>query len=83
VQNASLWRALLRVEKTIVEDIEYDEDEQLLGASCSAAGPARARSRCGRCDRRSPAYDRGEGRRRWRALDSGRSGWRSKQQHRG
>jgi transposase len=32
VQNATLWRALLGVEKTIVEDIEYDEDEQLLVA---------------------------------------------------
>src|SRR6266545_3605633 len=32
---------------------------------------ARARGRCGRCQRRAPAYDRGEGRRRWRALDLG------------
>jgi transposase len=71
VQNATLWRALLRVEKTIVEDIEYDEDEQLLVAHVRLRARARARSRCGRCDRRSPAYDRGEGRRRWRALDLG------------
>lgn len=27
--------------------------------------------RCGRCDRRSGLYDRGDGRRRWRALDAG------------
>ena len=71
MQNATLWRALLRVEKTIVEDIEYDEDEQLLVAHVRLRARARARSRCGRCDRRSPAYDRGEGRRRWRALDLG------------
>jgi transposase len=71
VQNATLWRALLGVEKTIVEDIEYDEDEQLLVAHVRLRARARARSRCGRCDRRSPAYDRGEGRRRWRALDLG------------
>ena len=32
---------------------------------------ARARDRCGRCGVRSPGYDRGEGRRRWRALDLG------------
>jgi len=32
---------------------------------------AKARGRCGRCGRRSPRYDRGEGRRRWRALDLG------------
>ncbi len=71
MQNATLWRALLRVEKTIVEDIEYDEDEQLLVAHVRLRARARARSRCGRCDRRSPAYDRGQGRRRWRALDLG------------
>lgn len=32
---------------------------------------ASERGRCGRCGRRSPGYDRGEGRRRWRALDLG------------
>jgi transposase len=31
----------------------------------------RQRYRCGRCDRRCPRYDAGEGRRRWRALDLG------------
>jgi hypothetical protein len=31
----------------------------------------RARGRCGLCDRRSPGYDLGDGRRRWRALDLG------------
>jgi transposase len=69
VQNATLWRALLGVEKTVVEVIEFDEDEQLLVAHVRPR--ARARARCGRCGRRSPAYDRGEGRRRWRALDLG------------
>jgi transposase len=71
VQNATLWRALLGVEKTVVEDIEFDEDEQLLVAHVRPRARARTRARCGRCERRSPAYDRGEGRRRWRALDLG------------
>jgi transposase len=71
VQNATLWRALLGVEKTVVEDIEFDEDEQLLVAHVRPRARARARARCGRCQRRSPTYDRGEGRRRWRALDLG------------
>ena len=31
----------------------------------------RERGRCGLCGRRSPGFDRGEGRRRWRALDLG------------
>lgn len=71
MQNATLWRALLGVEKTVVEDIEFDEDEQLLVAHVRPRARARARGRCGRCQARSPAYDRGEGRRRWRALDLG------------
>jgi transposase len=71
VQNATLWRALLGVEKAVVEDIEFDEHEHLLVAHVRPRARARARSRCGRCGRRSPAYDRGEGRRRWRALDLG------------
>ena len=69
MQNATLWRALLGVERTVIEGIEFDEDEQLLVAHVRPL--RRARGRCGRCGRRSPAYDRGEGRRRWRALDLG------------
>ena len=53
----------------MVEDVEFDEDEQLLVASVRPH--ARGRGRCGRCGRRAPAYDLGEGRRRWRALDLG------------
>ncbi len=30
MQNATLWRARLEVEKTVVEDIEFDEENQLL-----------------------------------------------------
>jgi transposase len=71
VQNATLWRALLGVEKTVVEEVEFDEDEQLLVAHVRPRARARSRARCGRCQRRSPAYDRGEGRRRWRTLDLG------------
>ena len=71
MQNATLWRALLGVEKTVVEEVEFDEDEQLLVAHVRPRARARSRARCGRCQRRSPAYDRGEGRRRWRTLDLG------------
>lgn len=69
MQNATLWRALLGVEKTVVEDIEFDEDEEVLVASVRPQRPARGR--CGICRRRAPWYDRGEGRRRWRGLDLG------------
>jgi transposase len=69
VQNASLWRSLLGIERAVVEEIEFDENEQLLVAHVRPRKGARRR--CGRCQRRSPWYDRGEGRRRWRALDLG------------
>jgi transposase len=71
VQNATLWRALLGVEKAVVEDIEFDEEAELLVAHVRPRARARTRAGCGRCGRRSPGYDRGEGRRRWRALDLG------------
>lgn len=69
MQNATLWGALLGVEKTVVEDIEFDEEAGLLVAHVRPRKGARGR--CGRCRRRAPAFDRGEGRRRWRALDLG------------
>ncbi len=69
MQNATLWRALLGVEKTVVEDVEFDEDEQVLVAHVRPA--RRVSRRCGRCQRRCAWFDRGEGRRRWRALDLG------------
>ena len=69
MQNATLWRALLGIEKTVVEDIEFDEDAGVLVAHVRPT--RRSSARCGRCGRRSPGYDHGEGRRRWRALDFG------------
>lgn len=69
MQNATLWRALLGVEKTVVERVSLDEDEQLLVADVRPQ--MRARRRCGRCGRRCPSYDGGQGRRRWRSLDLG------------
>jgi len=69
VRDVSLWRALLGVEKTVIERVEFDEDAELLVAHVRPTG--RARSRCGVCGRRRPGYDPGEGRRRWRSLDLG------------
>ena len=56
------------VEGGVVEDVSIDWD----GAVVLHARPrARRAARCGVCGRRSPGYDRGAGRRRWRALDLG------------
>ena len=52
----------------VVEDVDLQEDGVVVVHARPRAGE---RGRCGRCGRRSPGYDRGEGRRRWRALDPG------------
>ncbi len=69
MQNVTLWRGLLGVEKTVLERVELDEGEEVVVAHVRPR--KRARSRCGRCGRPGPGYDQGEGRRRWRALDLG------------
>ena len=69
VQDARLWRTLLGVEKTVVESIDFDDGGGALIASVRPTGSIR--NRCGICRRRSPKYDQGQGRRRWRALDLG------------
>lgn len=69
MRNARVFRALLGVENTVIEGVEFDEVEQLLVARVR---PARGvRGRCGVCRRRCAGYDGGEGLRRWRALDAG------------
>ena len=80
MRNARVWRALLGVEKTVVEWVEFEglddgdasddrEDAGLLVAGVRVTRAAR--SRCGLCRRRCGRKDAGEGRRRWRALDLG------------
>jgi len=44
VQNATLWRALLGVEKTVVENIEFDEDEAVQASHPRHSGPTPALS---------------------------------------
>ncbi len=68
--RASVWRATLGVDAaTVIEAVDYDD---LAGAIVASVRPRRAtKRRCGACVRRSPGYDQGEGRRRWRTLDLG------------
>ena len=65
-----VWKMLLGLcDRTILEDVEYDED---VGAIVAHVRPKRPKhKRCGRCGKRAPGYDDGEGRRRWRTLDLG------------
>ena len=69
VRGSRVWARLLGVDKAVVEDVEFDEDAQVLVGHVRAY--RRERRRCGVCRRRSPGYDAGEGRRRWRGLDLG------------
>jgi len=69
VRGSRVWAGLLGIEHVTVESVEYDEDAGLVVAHVR---PSRTRrDRCGRCRKRSPRYDSGEGRRRWRTLDLG------------
>lgn len=69
MRNGRVWAGLLGVERVVVERVDYDEAERLVVAHVR---PSRSRrGRCGRCGRRCRGYDRGAGRRRWRALDLG------------
>jgi len=47
VREISLWRAVFGVEKTVIEDVEFDEGENIIVASVRPV--ARQRGRCGRC----------------------------------
>ena len=70
MQEVSLWRVLLGVEKsTVIEDIEYDPDDEIVVAHVRPS--KRLKPRCGVCEHWCGRYDQGEGRRRWRALDLG------------
>jgi transposase len=69
VQNNRVWERACGLVRTVVEGVRYDESAEAIVVSVRP--DAKARGRCGRCGRRSPGYDSGDGRRRWRALDAG------------
>lgn len=73
MRNARVLLALLGVEQTVLENVEFGSDGG--GESGCVVFHVRpsvvARRRCGACRRRCARYDSGEGRRRWRALDLG------------
>lgn len=69
MRNARVWQQVFRLARTVIEAVVFDED---IGAVVVSVRPRKGASRrCGRCGRRGPWFDRGEGRRRWRALDLG------------
>jgi transposase len=69
VRNTSVWQRLLGLARTVVEGVVFDEDVEAVVVSVRPRKGAR--QRCGRCGTTASWYDRGDGRRRWRALDVG------------
>jgi transposase len=68
VRSRRVWARLLGVQRAVIEDVLIGSE----GAVVVVVRPSwRERDRCGICRRRSPGFDLGEGRRRWRALDLG------------
>jgi len=68
VRRTRVWARLLGLQRAVVEDVYRGGEGELV----VAVRPSwRERDRCGACRRRSPGFDLGDGRRRWRALDLG------------
>ena len=66
----SVWARMLKLERTtIVKDVSFDDAANAIVVHVRPS--KHAKGRCGECGRRAPWYDRGDGRRRWRALDLG------------
>ncbi len=68
VRGTRVWARLLGLQRSVVEDVVIGTEGEVV--VCVRPG-WRERDRCGVCRRRSPGFDLGEGRRRWRALDLG------------
>ena len=70
MRNAKVWAGVLGVERsTVLDGVEFDDETGV--AVFSVRLRKGAKGRCGRCQRRCPGYDQGEGRRQWRAPDLG------------
>jgi transposase len=68
VRTGRVWGRLLGLGAAVVEGVNCGDEGNVL----VAVRPRwHERDRCGVCRRRSPGFDLGEGRRRWRALDLG------------
>lgn len=68
MRGIRVWARLLGLRRAVVEDVTIGSEGEVI----VAVRPSwRERDRCGVCRRRSPGYDLGEGRRRWRGLDLG------------
>lgn len=68
MRGIRVWARLLSLQRAVIEDVQIGDEGEVV----VLARPGwQERDRCGLCRRRSPGFDMGEGRRRWRALDLG------------
>ena len=68
MQSKRLWARVVGVDRRVVIESVSEETDTVVVACRLRKNAAR---RCGHCGQRAGRYDRGEGRRRWRALDAG------------
>ena len=69
---SNVWRKIVGVDRgVVIEDVEVEEDGEEEVVVVHVRLRKDRRRRCGRCGKRAPGYDQGEGRRRWRSLDLG------------
>ncbi|MGH2981430.1 MAG: ISL3 family transposase [Solirubrobacterales bacterium] len=68
MRGTRVWAGLLGLGRAVVEDVWMGDEGEVVAA---VRPNWRERDRCGVCRGRSPGFDLGEGRRRWRALDLG------------
>ena len=68
MRGTRVWARLLGLQRAVIEGVWIGGEGEVV--VCARPG-WRERDRCGICRRRSPGFDLGDGRRRWRALDLG------------
>jgi transposase len=71
VRSSRLWAKLLGCENSVIEDIGQEQGPAGPVVVVAVRPQKRFAQRCGLCGKKRPRYDRGQGRRRWRALDLG------------
>jgi transposase len=69
VHANKIAKMIVGVENMVVQDVGFDGDGRCV--VISARPTAWHACECGRCGRKAPAYDAGQGRRRWHCTDVG------------
>jgi len=72
VRDATVWRRALGVDtKTVIDQVVFEEEGDEDVVIVRVRQHRSRKLRCGKCSKVAGRYDKGEGRRRWRAHDIG------------